>query len=119
MPCLLLLVRKVIPSGDQLALSHPRARASAIMRLASLSDIPPPRLGRSQPWRQGGDGPGAATHGNSEHQVRLETAPSDSGKSSSFQRMTKGLAGASWEVDIQTLLVSRYSRTASIPLSRP
>jgi hypothetical protein len=35
------------------------------------------------------------------------------------QRMTKGLAGTSCAVEIQTLFVSRYSRTASIPLSRP
>ncbi len=34
-------------------------------------------------------------------------------------RITNGLAGTSVAVEIQTLLVSRYSRTASMPLSRP
>ena len=34
-------------------------------------------------------------------------------------RMTNGFAGTSVAVEIHTLLVSRYSRTASMPLSRP
>jgi len=34
------------------------------------------------------------------------------------QRRTNGLAGASLAVEIHTLFVSRYSWTASIPLSR-
>ena len=35
------------------------------------------------------------------------------------QRITKGFSGAFRLVEIQTLLVSRYSRIDSIPLSRP
>ena len=35
------------------------------------------------------------------------------------QRITNGLAGTSFAVEIHTLLVSRYSRIASMPLSRP
>lgn len=34
-------------------------------------------------------------------------------------RITNGLSGVSRLVEIQTLLVSRYSRIASMPLSRP
>jgi hypothetical protein len=46
-------------------------------------------------------------------------SPARRGGFATGQRMTKGLAGTSVAVEIHTLLVSRYSRTASMPLSRP